>query len=126
MHVIYPESNRNNYDRKLVRVVNNPAFYLEVFGSDVNTRIQQSVQVNAERVSETRRRTTPCIYFPIYDSLNLPSVDMFRQSLFGMFPVQILTNTQATPIETFCGLRQTSQKIIRFFTSNISRHILIF
>ena len=126
MHVIYSESHRNNYDRKPNRDLKIPAFYLQGFASDVNIRTHQSVQVNAGRVSETRRRTTPCISFPLYDLLNLPSVAMFRQSLFGMFPVQILTNMQAVPIETFSGLPQTSQTIIRFFTSNISRHISVF
>jgi len=35
---------------------------------------------------------------------------MFRQHLFGMCPVRILTNIEAVPIETFCGLSQTSQQ----------------
>jgi hypothetical protein len=127
MHMIYSESERNNYDRKPNRVVNAPTFYLEGFGSDVNIwypdKIHQSIQVTAGIAPETRQRITPCTSFPIYDSLNLLNVDMFRQPLFGMCLVRILTNTQAVPIETLCGLSQTSQKIIRLCTSNISCQI---
>ena len=123
MHMNYSESDRINYDRKPNQVVNTPAFYLEGFGSDVNIwypyGIHQSVQVIAGIVPETKQRITSCISFPIYDSLNLPNVNMFRQPLFGMCLVRILTNTQAVPIETFCGLPQTSQKKIRLCTSNI-------
>ena len=122
--MIYSESDRNNYDRKPNRVVNTLAFYLEGFGSDVNIRIHQSVQVNSGIVPEIMRQPSACISFPIYDSLNLPSVDIIRQPLFGMCPVRILADTQAVPIEIICGLPQTSHKIIRLCTSSLSCQIL--